>query len=249
MAVWPDLVRDLTDYAKKYEIDAAPKWFAKSLQYNCPNGKKNRGLALVLAYKMLSPSAELTEENLRLAQTLGWCVEMLQSVFIMADDIMDGSETRRGHKCWYKVDDVGLCAINDSMMIENGIYFLLKKYFGDKEYYNQIVDLFHEVTFITTIGQLQDLKTAGGDVTTFSMEKYKTIVANKTAYYSFYLPVCLAMFMSGFKGKETDYFVVTVFSIFLQTQKCFDRRKRFFLKLETFSKPKMTSLTALAIQQ
>lgn len=120
----------------------------------------------------------------------------------MADDIMDGSETRRGHKCWYKVDDVGLCAINDSMMIENGIYFLLKKYFSEKPYYNDIVDLFHEVTFITTIGQLQDLKTAGGDVATFTMEKYKTIVANKTAYYSFYLPVAVAMHMAGFKDAE-----------------------------------------------
>jgi farnesyl diphosphate synthase len=251
MAIWPDLVRDLTEYAKKYETEGAPKWFAKSLQYNCPNGKKNRGLALVLAYKMLAPSAELTEENLQLAQTLGWCVEMLQSVFIMADDIMDGSETRRGHKCWYKADDVGLCAINDSMMIENGIYFLLKKYFGDKEYYNQIVDLFHEVTFITTIGQLQDLKTAGGDVTTFTMEKYKTIVANKTAYYSFYLPVCLAMYMSGFKGKFFLKICCVNFLQFLpsQTQKCSAKQKQFSSKLETFSKLKTTSSIVLAIRR
>lgn len=202
MGVWPDLVRDLTDYAKKYETKSAANWFAKSLQYNVPNGKKNRGLVVVLAYKMLTENKNLTEENLRLAQCLGWCVEMLQSVFIMADDIMDGSETRRGHKCWYKLDDVGLVAINDSMMVENGIYYLLKKYFSDKEYYNELVDLFHEVTFITTIGQLQDLKTAGGDVATFNMEKYKTIVANKTAYYSFYLPVALAMHMAGYKEPE-----------------------------------------------
>lgn len=193
----------MTEYAKKYETNLAPKWFSKALQYNVPNGKKNRGLALVLAYKMLAPSSELTEENLRLAQCLGWCVEMLQSVFIMSDDIMDDSVTRRGHKCWYKMEDVGLSAINDSMMIENGIYHLLKKYFSDKEYYDKIVDLFHEVTFITTIGQLQDLKTAGaGKVTTFNMEKYKTIVANKTAYYTFYLPVALAMHMAGFKDPE-----------------------------------------------
>lgn len=66
------------------------------------------------------------------------------------------------------------------MMCENGVYHLLKKYFSDKDYYNELVDLFHEVTFITTIGQLQDMKTAGADVTTFTMEKYKTIVANKT---------------------------------------------------------------------
>lgn len=176
MAVWPDLVRDLRDYAKKYEPHLSVNWFAKSLQYNVPNGKKNRGLALVLAFKMLASSDQVNEENMRLAQVLGWCVEMLQSVFIMADDIMDGSETRRGHKCWYKLDEVGLTAINDSMMIENGIYHLLKKYFGDKEYYNDLIDLFHDVTFITTLGQLQDLKTAGGDVTTFTMENYKTIV-------------------------------------------------------------------------
>ncbi|CRK95499.1 CLUMA_CG008968, isoform A [Clunio marinus] len=202
MAVWPDLVRDLTEYTKKYETNSAAKWYAKSLQYNVPNGKKNRGLALVLAFKMLSQGKELSEENLKLAQCLGWCVEMLQSVFLMADDIMDGSAIRRGHKCWYKLEEVGLCAINDSMMIESGIYYLLKKYFSGKEYYNEILDLFHEATFITTIGQLQDLKTAGGDVTTFKMEKYKSIVANKTAYYSFYLPVALAMHMAGFKDPE-----------------------------------------------
>jgi farnesyl diphosphate synthase len=202
MAVWPDIVRDLTEYTKKFEGDAAPKWFAKSLQYNCPNGKKNRGLALVLAYKMLMPNGQITEENLQLAQILGWCVEMLQSVFLMADDIMDGSQTRRGHKCWYTLPEVGLTALNDSMMIENGIYHLLKKYFFDKPYYNELVSLFHEITFITTVGQLQDMHTAGGDISTFTMDRYKTIVANKTAYYSFYLPVCLAMHMAGFKDPE-----------------------------------------------
>jgi len=82
----------LTDYARKFESHAKPKngngngvetakWFAKSLQYNVPNGKKNRGVALVLAYKMLmSKQGELTEENLRLAQILGWCVEMVSLI-------------------------------------------------------------------------------------------------------------------------------------------------------------------------
>lgn len=242
MGVWPDLVRDLTEYAKQYESNAAPKWFSKSLQYNVPNGKKNRGLALVLAYKMLAPASELTEENLRLAQTLGWCVEMLQSVFIMADDIMDASETRRGHKCWYKLDDVGLVAINDSMMVENGIYHLLKKYFSDKEYYNQLVDLFHEVTFITTIGQLQDLKTAGGDVTTFTMEKYKTIVANKTAYYSFYLPVALAMHMSG--KREIELFRQTK-TILLEVGNFFQAQDDF---IDCFGDPAVTGKIGTDIQ-
>ena len=242
MAVWPDIVRDLTEYAKKYEADNTPKWFAKSLQYNCPNGKKNRGLALVLTYKMLATNGEITEENMQLAQILGWCVEMLQSVFIMADDIMDGSETRRGHKCWYKVDGIGLSAVNDSMMIENGIYHLLKKYFGDKEYYNDIVELFHEVTFITTIGQLQDMKTAGGDVKTFTMDRYKSIVANKTAYYSFYLPVCLAMHMAGFKDLEMYRQTKT---ILLEVGNFFQAQDDF---IDCFGNPEITGKIGTDIQ-
>lgn len=79
MAVWPDLVRDLNDYAKKYEPHDAPKWLTKSLQYNVPNGKKNRGLVLVEAVKTLAKEGELTDEKLRLAQTLGWCVEMVNN--------------------------------------------------------------------------------------------------------------------------------------------------------------------------
>lgn len=50
----------------------------QALQYNVPRGKKNRGLATVLAYKTLvSDPSQLTEENVRLAHYLGWCVEMV----------------------------------------------------------------------------------------------------------------------------------------------------------------------------
>jgi farnesyl diphosphate synthase len=115
---------------------------------------------------------------------------------------MDGSQTRRGQKCWYKLDEVGLGAINDAMMIENGIYHLIRKYFSDKKYYQQLIDLFHDVTFITTLGQFQDIKTTSLDINLFTMERYKLIVANKTSYYSFYLPVAAAMHLSGYKDPE-----------------------------------------------
>ena len=47
------------------------------LQYNIPGGKKNRGLALVYAYRQLAPVDELTDDNIRLARILGWCIEMV----------------------------------------------------------------------------------------------------------------------------------------------------------------------------
>jgi geranylgeranyl pyrophosphate synthase len=48
------------------------------LQYNVPGGKKNRGLTVVYAYRMLAAKEELTPENIRLSQIMGWCVEMVR---------------------------------------------------------------------------------------------------------------------------------------------------------------------------
>lgn len=33
---------------------------------------------------------------------VGWCIEWMQAYFLVADDIMDESITRRGQPCWYK---------------------------------------------------------------------------------------------------------------------------------------------------
>lgn len=202
MAVFPDLVRELTEKANEYNAKDASKWFAKALQYNVPRGKKNRGLLTVLTYKKLVSEDQLTPENLKKAQYLGWCVEMLQAMFLIADDIMDGGATRRGQVCWHKLDDVGMLAINDSLMIENAIFTVLKNHFRHHECYADLLDLFHEVIFITTCGQSLDILSTSKDVTSFTMDKYKSIVANKTAYYSFYLPFALAMHFAGFKDAE-----------------------------------------------
>lgn len=202
MSIFPDVVRDLTDKVKEYDRIDASVWLEKALHYNVPRGKKNRGLATVLAYKTLCDSSKLNSNNVRLANYLGWCVEILQAMFLIADDIMDGSETRRGELCWYKLENVNLIAINDGIMIENGLYHILKKHFREQPYYIDLMDLFHEAAFITTMGQSLDLQTALLDVKQFSMERYNTVVKLKTAYYTFYLPVALAMHMSGFNDAK-----------------------------------------------
>merc|ERR1719215_1211956 len=78
---------------------------------------------------------------------LGWCVEWLQAWLLVADDIMDDSQTRRGQKCWYKHDHVQKIAINDAFLIENLVFRTLKRHFFSEPYYHQLVDLFLETTF------------------------------------------------------------------------------------------------------
>lgn len=119
--------------------------------------------------------------------------------------MMDASITRRGQPCWYRVEKVGMIAINDAFMLEAAIYILLKNHFKKESYYVDLIELFHEVTFQTELGQLLDLLTAPEDevdLSKFSLEKHSYIVTYKTAFYSFYLPVALAMYMAGISSEE-----------------------------------------------
>ena len=109
---------------------------------------------------------------------------------------MDGSHTRRGQPCWFRRPGVGAIAINDAFTLESSLYFLLRRHFRQHPAYADLLELFHEVAFRTELGQTCDLITAPEDdvdLGRFSMEKYWFIVRYKTAFYSFYLPVALAL--------------------------------------------------------
>ena len=142
----------------------------------------------------------LSEPQYRMTATLGWLTELLQAFFLVSDDIMDSSHTRRGQPCWFRNPAVGTIAINDSFMLEQGIYITLKTHFRSHPAYLDMVELFQETTFQTECGQLCDLLTAPEDrvdLGNFSLAKWSFIVVYKTAWYSFYLPVALALHYLG----------------------------------------------------
>ncbi|KAG5305537.1 FPPS synthase, partial [Acromyrmex insinuator] len=206
MALWPDVVRDLTDSTKNFIIPDIAKWMAKVLQYNVPGGKKIRALALVYAYKVLAPSDQLTEENIRSVRILAWCVELMQAFLLVIDDIQDRSLIRRGQPCWYRYNDLGLAAVNDSLLLENAIFYLIKKYFKGKDCYVNLLETFHDTILKTIIGQSLDmLSTNFGkkpDLDMFTMNRYNSIVEYKTSHYSFILPIIIAMHLAGIKDPE-----------------------------------------------
>lgn len=114
---------------------------------------------------------------------------------------MDNAITRRGRPCWYRTRNLGVKAINDGALLEAGLYQLLRKYFRNQPYYLNIVELFHDVTLKTVMGQCLDLQSAlensRPNLEKFTMDRYNAIVKYKTAYYSFQLPVALAMYMES----------------------------------------------------
>ncbi|XP_043688981.1 farnesyl pyrophosphate synthase 1-like [Telopea speciosissima] len=180
--------------------DDSRQWVERMLDYNVPGGKLNRGLSVIDSYRLLKDGEELTEDENFHACTLGWCIEWLQAYFLVLDDIMDNSFTRRGQPCWYRMPKVGLIAVNDGILLRNHIPRVLKRHFRERPYYVDLLDLFNEVEFQTSSGQMIDLITTiegEKDLSRYSLPLHHRIVQYKTAYYSFYLPVACALLMSG----------------------------------------------------
>ncbi|XP_061737661.1 farnesyl pyrophosphate synthase isoform X1 [Nerophis ophidion] len=205
-AQFQELLRELTEQdVTDPALHDALNRLKEVLLYNAPGGKRNRGLSVIGSLRELVPPPRLTQDTVQRALVVGWCIELLQAFFLVADDMMDASVTRRGQPCWYKKDGVGLDAINDAFLLEGSIYRLLRRHCRNQPYYVHLLELFTETSFQTELGQALDLMTAPPDqidLNRFTVERYKAIVKYKTAFYSFYLPVAAAMYMAGIEDEE-----------------------------------------------
>eukprot|EP00698_Gefionella_okellyi_P005531 TRINITY_DN15043_c0_g1_i1.p1 TRINITY_DN15043_c0_g1~~TRINITY_DN15043_c0_g1_i1.p1 ORF type:complete len:381 (-),score=114.81 TRINITY_DN15043_c0_g1_i1:1150-2244(-) len=198
--VYKKLAADVIADLPQFEMPAdAIAYVAKLLDYTVPGGKMNRGLSVIDTLEILL-RRELTDDEFFKASVLGWTIEWLQAFFLVADDLMDSSHTRRGEPCWFRLPEVGLIAANDSLILESCIWRIFRTYFGNERYYVDLVHLMQDVSFKTQLGQMLDLKSAKPGVVNFSnftLDTYRRIVKYKTAFYSFVLPVHMAMLMTG----------------------------------------------------
>ena len=203
---------------------------SQMLDYNVPGGKLNRGMAVADALAAVTgvENAGALPSTARFqADVAGWCIELLQACFLVADDIMDNSVTRRGQPCWYRKEGVGLLACNDYITLDTCLYRLLSMHFGDEPYYARLLDLFHETTHQTAHGPQLDVTTApigSVDLSRYTQATYDRIVTYKTAFYSFYLPVAAGMLVGGVPPAGGAYAVAR--SICLQMGHYFQVRQR-----------------------
>ncbi|XP_078163212.1 farnesyl pyrophosphate synthase 1, mitochondrial-like isoform X2 [Carex rostrata] len=223
-----DPVFDLMDEARRY--------VEQMLDYNIRGGKLNRGFSVIQTYKLLKDGEDLSEEEFFLAGVLGWSIEWLQACLLVLDDIMDNSTTRRGQLCWYKLPKVGSRAINDGVFIKGSIHKMVKRYFREKPYYVDLLELSDEIALQTSFGQMLDLVSSHEserDLSKYNIPAYRRIVQYKTSYYSFYLPIACALLLHGEKLENfTDVKNILIeMGIFFQIQDDF---------LDCFGDPEVT---------
>jgi len=177
----------------------------KMFEYTIKGGQCFRGVLVCAATLELVGKDQISPERTRQIMSVGWALELLQAAFLVADDIMDESHTRRGKACWHLVDRVH--AYNDVFKLEHFAFYILKRFlFGAK--LKAVSDVFRSVILKTTFGQGLDLEnasiikalsTANSPIDvkqlreTLSMETYDKIVQHKTSYYTFHLPLAAAM--------------------------------------------------------
>jgi farnesyl diphosphate synthase len=140
---------------------------AHMIDYTCNGGKMTRGTTVVSTLRdSLAAKGLPIEKFVELAPqaiVLGWCIEILQAFFLVADDVMDHSETRRGQPCWYKVPTVGMDAVNDAIILESFLFFMLRAHFKNHTNatlaasYVPLFELFQDVSLQTQMGQMLDL--------------------------------------------------------------------------------------------
>jgi farnesyl diphosphate synthase len=153
---------------RRVQTKDAVAWLSEMLDYNVPLGKLNRGLAVLdgtlhralhaVCFTLVLPLLEVqhaltpptplgvralrngtvSQQEAFLAMAVGWCIEWLQAFFLVADDMMDHSITRRGQPCWYKLPHVGLNACNDCIVLEACIYKILKKHARQLPCYTEV---------------------------------------------------------------------------------------------------------------
>ena len=121
---------------------------------------------------------------------------------------MDKSYTRRGKTCWYRLEGNEDSAINDCYLLESCVYRILNIYLINHKNYSKIIKLFHDISLKTELGQLLDLNVENSDTLInfdqYTLEKFNSISENKTAYYTFFLPIMGSFYLSVSDVNDID---------------------------------------------
>lgn len=189
-------------------------YLKRMMDVTCLGGKYNRGLAVVDVVDAMTVGvdAQTRDEAIFDACVCGWMIEFMQAHFLVEDDIMDHSITRRGKPCWYRHPGVSTqVAINDGLIVFAWATEMAFHYLAAKPFLLNLLQFFHRTDYRTTIGQLYDVTSmydsekldpdvsmpTTTDYKEFTINHYKRIVRFKTAYYTYHAPLVMGALIAG----------------------------------------------------
>uniref|UniRef100_A0A8R1HL75 Farnesyl pyrophosphate synthase n=1 Tax=Caenorhabditis japonica TaxID=281687 RepID=A0A8R1HL75_CAEJA len=173
------------------------------VQYRCRNlfdntvigGKYSRASLCVDATRALQPHLRDETQELKAVCEAAATLEIIQSFYLIADDIMDASETRRGKPCWYRREGVGMSAINDAFIMDSFVEDILRLSLPGHVNLDRLCEAYRRSKQKTLIGQVLDTSSVH-QTSSFTWDRYELMVENKTSHYTVYHPLQMALLMS-----------------------------------------------------
>ncbi|RWS18495.1 hypothetical protein B4U80_01701, partial [Leptotrombidium deliense] len=176
-------------------------------EYSVYGGKMLR-IKLLLQFFEEIATKELKTKLREKAMLLGICVHLLVTAWMVIDDEMDQSETRRGKPCWYKLEQK---AAHHAKLLISFIFTILKNHFRSHPNYGNLLEFCFSVDFKTCIGQNMDiLLSKPKALDKYTIPLYNRMASGKTAYCTFILPVRLCLYLLNFTDENLHHWATSV---------------------------------------
>ncbi|KAK4877507.1 hypothetical protein RN001_010013 [Aquatica leii] len=172
-----------------------------TINYNVLDNDYYASFPIASAYKSLVSPEMDTEENLKLAYILEWCVEMITIGYFMIDDIIDSSNFRWNRPCW-NLSNKGI--LKNIKFLEYASYKLFQNHFCNKPYYTNWLELMHYSINRTMFAQTMDInkcfiKIGQNKLKWNSMDMFKCFAEQKTYFFNSRLSIYSGYWLAGRK--------------------------------------------------
>ena len=156
-----------------------------------------------------------------MAHVLGWSVEMIRAAAIVTTDtVAQHSQTRYGFRrqrdvlTWAEKHSLGNKAFNDALLIDRGVWVLLKHYFGTEAstYYEPITRAQRSRALGRALGY--SLLTIDEKVEErlddFTIDNYKALTRSHVSQTNYCLPISLALHLAGMHEEKLHQLAHTI---------------------------------------
>ncbi|CAD5213946.1 unnamed protein product [Bursaphelenchus xylophilus] len=185
----PKFTETLTGALKEQAIER----INRVLDYTIHGGKFARSCLVLNTFLALKTDAK--EEEIKKAARIAVVMEILQSFFLIVDDVMDNGEVRRGKPCWHRLPNIGLVAINDGLMLDQMIDLIVRETVPTHPRLYDMLRFIYETKRRSVLGELFDTTSKTLDECTF--DRYEQIILHKTTYYTYILPIQLGFSLAN----------------------------------------------------